>query len=182
MKIKISEIPKQALERMVTGVGLSPGTLADQLGEGPTLLVFLRHFGCMFCKEAIADLRAVSESRADYPPILFFTQGRPAESRAFLRTYWPTARAISDPELWFYNAFEIRQASYLEALGPKVLSARSGARAKGHANGARSGDIWRMPGAFLVRGGHIEWRFDPEHAADHPDYAEIPTRTQAARS
>ena len=29
----------------VTGRSLRPGTLADQLGPGATLLVFLRHFG-----------------------------------------------------------------------------------------------------------------------------------------
>jgi len=29
----------------VSGVNLRPGTLADQLGSQPTLLVFLRHFG-----------------------------------------------------------------------------------------------------------------------------------------
>ena len=27
------------------GVNLQPGTLHDQLGDTPTLLVFLRHFG-----------------------------------------------------------------------------------------------------------------------------------------
>jgi len=178
----INEIPKEALERMVVGVGLSPGALADQLGEGPALLVFLRHFGCIFCKEVVSDLRAAAESRDDYPEVLFFTQGLPAESRAFLRTYWPTARAVSDPDLWFYDAFGVRRASYLEALGPRVLRSRSRARAKGHANGAPSGDIWRMPGVFLVNGGHIQWRYDPEHAADHPDFAQVPAQTEVART
>jgi hypothetical protein len=33
------------LSMPVTGINLLPGTLGDQLTEGPTLLVFLRHFG-----------------------------------------------------------------------------------------------------------------------------------------
>ena len=33
------------LDRPVAGINLEPGTLRHQLGEAPTLLVFLRHFG-----------------------------------------------------------------------------------------------------------------------------------------
>jgi hypothetical protein len=166
-------IPAELLDRPVVGVGLSPGSLRDQISERPTLLVFLRHFGCIFCKEAVADLRAAAEGASgDYPDILFFTQGSPRESRAFLRD-WP-ARAVSDPELSFYEGFGIRQASFLEALGPKVFKARSRAVAKGFENGPRSGDIWRMPGCLLVESDKIVWRFEPSHAADHPDFRTIP--------
>jgi hypothetical protein len=26
-----------------------------------------------------------------------------------------------------------------------------------------------MPGAFLVEGGRVHWRYRPDHAGDHPD-------------
>lgn len=32
-------------QQPVDGLNLRPGTLANQLSDGPTLLVFLRHFG-----------------------------------------------------------------------------------------------------------------------------------------
>lgn len=38
-------VDNSAWTRQVEGVNLKPGTLADQVGDGPTLLVFLRHFG-----------------------------------------------------------------------------------------------------------------------------------------
>ena len=38
-------IADSLLRRPVAGVNLRPGGLADQLGNRPTLLVFLRHFG-----------------------------------------------------------------------------------------------------------------------------------------
>jgi hypothetical protein len=38
-------IAREVLETPVEGVNLVAGTLRDQLGEGDTLLVFLRHFG-----------------------------------------------------------------------------------------------------------------------------------------
>src|SRR5690606_24023826 len=54
-------IPGALLDEAVTGVNLMPGSLRDQLGDVPTLLVFLRHFGCVFCRETLADLRACAE-------------------------------------------------------------------------------------------------------------------------
>lgn len=38
-------IPADVLARAVEGLNLAPGTFGDQLSDGPTLLVFLRHFG-----------------------------------------------------------------------------------------------------------------------------------------
>jgi hypothetical protein len=38
-------IASELLSAPVEGVNLRPGTLRDQLGDVPTLLIFLRHFG-----------------------------------------------------------------------------------------------------------------------------------------
>jgi len=41
----IKHIDTAILRAPVAGLNLRPGSLRDQLGAGPTLLVFLRHFG-----------------------------------------------------------------------------------------------------------------------------------------
>lgn len=41
----MKSIPNAVLDRPVAGVNLAPGALRVQLGERPTVLVFLRHFG-----------------------------------------------------------------------------------------------------------------------------------------
>ena len=61
----------------------------------------------------------------------------------------------------------------MQALGPQVWMAQRRARAKGHRNGERSGDIWRMPGVFYVEGPKILWRYQPRHAGDHPEFGEV---------
>jgi hypothetical protein len=158
----------------VGGVGLMPGTLRDQLGGDVSLLVFLRHFGCMFCRETLTDIRLAAEADPEFPRVVFFFQGSATEGRAFLRRYWPGVRAVADPDLEFYKLFGVRRAGLLEALGPPVLlGARKRAKAKGHKNGPRSGDVWRMPGVFAVRGEEIIWSYEPAHAADHPDFTRI---------
>jgi hypothetical protein len=168
------EIPDATLDLRLSGVNLVPGTLRDQLGGGPHLLIFLRHFGCVFCRETLTDLRAAAEARSEFPPVLFFFQGSPTEGRAFLRRYWPAARAVSDPELRVYAAFGVERGKLLRMFGPGVWAAKRRAEAKGLANGERSGDMFMMPGAFLVEGARVLWRHEYRHAGDHPDFARIP--------
>jgi len=178
----VDRIPESSLDRNVSGVNLMPGSLRDQLGDGLTLLVFLRYFGCIFCRELVADIRAAAEGDPEYPAVLFFFQGTPTEGRAFLRRYWPEVRAIADPELAFYEDFGVEQGGLLQVLGPRALLATRRARAKGHDPGERSGDVWRMPGLFLVRGPRILWAHRFEHQADHPDFSRLPAVARAAEA
>lgn len=174
-------IPKEVLDAPVTGVNLVPGVLRDQLAPRGTLLVFLRHFGCIFCRETVADLRAVAEADPGYPKVLFFFQGPSTEGRAFLRRYWPEAHAVSDPDQRFYAAFGVERGSVLQMFGPSVWRSHARAARKGHSNGDRSGDVWRMPGVFLVRGEYVVWSHTYRHAADHPDFARIPAAGDGVR-
>lgn len=170
-------IPAGVLDAPVAGVNLMPGTLRDQLGDATTLLVFLRHFGCVFCRETVAELRRASEA-ADFPPLLFFFQGTPTEGRAFLRRDWPTVRAVADPSLRFYEAFGVERMGWLDLLRPGLWTAELRARGKGIAPGERSGDIWRLPGVFLVRGDRILWAHAFRHPGDLPDFAAVPDRVR----
>ena len=169
-------IPSDVLDRFVEGVNLVPGSLRDQLGDAPQVLVFLRHFGCTFCRETVSDLRTAAESNPDYPPVLFFFQGTPREGRAFLRHYWPETRAVADPELEFYQAFGVNRGSFLQMLGPGVWGGRRRASRKGHLTGEIHGDIWRLPGLFVVQRERVLWHHVFRHAADHPDFQGVPLR------
>jgi hypothetical protein len=171
----VDRIPDALLERYVQGVNLMPGTLADQLGDAFTLLVFLRHFGCPFCKETIAGLRDASQRAATYPPVLFFFQGSPTEGRAFLRRSWPEVRAISDPDGFFYEGMGVGRAGVFEMFHPGIVPALVRAGAAGHFGGERgSGDPRRMPGLFVVRQAEIVWSHRARHQGDHPEFTRIP--------
>jgi hypothetical protein len=173
----VERIPDELLGRYVNGVNLMPGTLRDQLGAAPTLLVFLRHFGCPFCKETLAGLRGASGQNAAYPPVLFFYQGSPTEGRAFLRRYWPEARAIADPEAVIYDGMGVGRAGLLQLFHPGIVPALIRARNAGHFEGygeGPSGDSRRMPGLFIARGAEIVWAHRARHQADHPEFARIP--------
>lgn len=167
-------IPAEVLDAPVSGVNLVLGSLRRQLAPGDTLLVFLRQLGCLFCRETVTDLRACRAARPEYPKVLFFFQGGPSEGRALLRGVWPEAHAVADPEKRFYAAFGVGRGGLWQTLGPEVWRARSRALAKGARQGPRVGDVWMMPGAFLVRSEAVVWSHAYRHAADHPDFARVP--------
>ena len=154
--------------------------LRDQLGHDLRLLVFLRHFGCMFCRETLADMREAVQGDREFPRPIFFYQGTVSEGRALLLRDWPDVQAIADPEGDFYKAFGVERGNLVQMLGPSVWSARSRAREKGHRNGERGSDIWRMPGVMLVRGEQILWSQEFRHAGEQPDYAQIRSRAVTA--
>jgi hypothetical protein len=130
----------------------------------------------------VADLRAASEADPAFPRTLFFFQGTPTEGRAFSRRDWPGMRAVADPDGEMYDAFGIERAGLLKALGPPVWRARRRAMAKGHENGPRSGDVWRLPGVMLTIGNRIHWVQPIRHAAELPDFGEIATRLEEIAS
>ena len=167
-------IPAALLDETVVGVNLVPGTLGDQLGDGPTLLVFLRQLGCIFCRETVGRLRATTAARSDYPGVLFFFQGTSTEGRVFLSRAWPEARAVADRQKRFYEAFGVARGGLRQMFGPGVWAARRRAADAGHAQGERLGDVWMMPGVFWVEGGRVVWRHAYGHAGDAPDFERLP--------
>jgi hypothetical protein len=172
-------ISADILQSAVQGLNLTAGSLADQLGDQPTLLVFLRHFGCMFCREMVRDLRQISQAHAGYPPVLFFYQGTIEEGQTFFAQYWPDARAVADDPKKFYTALGLRRATFGQMFGFQVWTCRLRALSKGNFIGKAVGDPWIMPGTFLVHGGDVLWHHRFMHQGDHPDWSKIPEKVPA---
>jgi hypothetical protein len=172
----LPRIPDKVYRRPVHGLRLRPGTLADQLeGDRPTLLVFLRHFGCPFCKEAVHDIRATIDKDPSFPPVLFFSQACPDEAVPFFEKHWPDARVVCDPDKEIYYAMGLRQGTFSQVWGLRVWTCSFRAFAKGNFIGRPVGDPWLMPGVFLVRGPEIIWSHEYEHQGDNPEWSKIPT-------
>jgi len=167
-------IPAPLLSSAVYGINLRADTLQGNLSADGTLLVFLRHFGCMFCREMVADLKQHASTEGEQERILFFYQGTVPEGREFFGEHWSSARAIADQPLRFYRGFGIPKASIARILAPTVWRRGMETFARGHRPGLSSGSIRQMPGFMWVQDGRILWRHDFEHAGDNPDLREMP--------
>ena len=159
-----------ALIRTESGVSLLALTEAS-----PVLLVFLRHFGCAFCRQAIsdvADLKSELDKRGVRP--VFVHLGTPERAKPFFDYYGiGDVERVSDPEARVYQLplFALpRMHPALTLLQPSVwMGWLKGALFK-HGIGAIKEDGHQMQGIFFLKGPRIVRRFVYKTIADEPDY------------
>lgn len=65
-------LPESFKTREAFGIHLRGKNILTYLPSRLSLLVFLRHSGCIFVREAVADLKEMFESSLSFPSILFF--------------------------------------------------------------------------------------------------------------
>lgn len=75
---------------------------------------------------------------------------------------------FSDPEKKLYNEFGLEIGSFTQVLGMKSFV--RGLEAFKHGIGQPVGDVWQMPGTFLIHKGNILQAFINETVSDKPDY------------
>ncbi len=167
-------IPQEILDLPAEGVNLAPGTVQDQLGPGKTLLVFLRHTGCLFCSETVAQVRKVVEDDPSYPPVLYIYPGNKPDGEAFFAEADPKARALADLPRTLFAAFKLGKARISQLISPGAIACGFRAMKGGHKQTKPTGDPWQMSGTFLVEDGRILWEHRPRHVGDNPDFAAIP--------
>jgi hypothetical protein len=168
----MSRIEPATLDLPLSGLNLPADTLGRVLAmSSRTLLVFVRHYGCLFCREMLKDLRAVRAADAGYPSVVVFGQGDLDESSKFFDKFWPDVPVVCDPAKRFYDAFGLGQGSAYQMFGPRVWACGIRAAVKGNLVGKPVGDPWTMPGVFLASAdGELLWKHEFAHAGDHPDW------------
>jgi hypothetical protein len=133
----------------------------------------------VFCKETVRDLRRSSESGEPFPRSVFVHIGGAKARARFFDAMWPGAAVIDDPERTLYQAFGLGRGSLRQLLGLDVWKAGMRAIGKGESLALPQGDVWVMPGEFLVDDRGVLWAHTFEHAGDIPDMQVI--RDQYAR-
>jgi len=167
-------------------------SLLELSRQGDVLLVFLRHLGCTFCREAVADLSEQRQSiEGDAGTKIVFvympgpgdTQALEARaSRFFAKHGMEDSARVADPDKRLYRAFGLGRGSLGQLFGWKNLKRGFVAGVmKGHLVGPLVGDGFQMPGVFLVRDGAVVAGYRHETAADVPDYCAIAHGENGAR-
>lgn len=170
----MQQIPQEILESKIQGLNLDADNLKDLIEKKDrVLLVFLRHLGCIFCPEIVRDLRQIALNNASYPEIIFFFQGSVDQGKDFFSKTWPEVKAVSDFDKQIYKAFKLKRGTISQLFGHKVWLRGTEAMLKGNFVGLPVGDLWTMPGMFLVEKGQVVWQHEFEHIGDHPDLSSI---------
>ncbi|WP_039947772.1 SelL-related redox protein [Leptospira fainei] len=167
-------LPKEFLSHPVEGRRLVGTVLGENLPAKPSLLIFLRHLGCIFCRETVADLRLMAESMPAFPPVLFIYPDMARDGEEFFQRFWPEASAIADPKTILFRLAELHDGGFLELAGPEVWVSALRAVTKGNFYGVQGQHLLQMPGAFLVLKDRILWKHTYRHIGDHPDWTKLP--------
>ncbi|TVR81438.1 MAG: hypothetical protein EA412_03055 [Chitinophagaceae bacterium] len=151
--------------------------LNEMSNRWPTLVIFLRHFGCTFCRETLKDIGEQKEffEKKGVRVLLVHMLEDEHEADEVLAKYGlEDTPVLSDPEGILYKLFKLKRGTFKQLAGYRVIlrSIFSGSIFK-HGIGAEKGDLFQMPGIFFIKDGEIISDFIHEYACDKPHYAEI---------
>ena len=172
---RVQELPSPSALMEVT-YDQKGNTLRALTDQRPQLVVFLRHFGCTFCRETLADLvDRRHDIQAHGLGIVLIHMASEEEAAPFMEHYGlDDVPRISDPSQQLYRAARLNRGSLMQLFGPKVwLRGLFGGRLREHGIGRFLGDGFQMPGAFVIHHGEVLYAFRHRSAADRPDYLEL---------
>jgi hypothetical protein len=148
-------------------------TLAQLSLREKVLVVFLRHGGCPFCREALQDISVSRHSieRKGTTIVLVHMMTDEDASALFDRYGLGDLARISDPDRLLYGAFGLQRGTLSQLLGWKVWwRGLIAGILNRHGAGSLKGDGRQMPGVFLLKDGEIIYGYRHRSAADRPSY------------
>lgn len=168
---------QQALTRVRDEQGRA---LSDVFAKRKVLLVFVRHSGCTFCREALKQLQTIKPKLDQANTMLAVVHlGPPGDPDGFFKRYQlgDDVVRISNPECTLFRAFGLMRGRFRQLFGWRVwLRGFKSAILAGNGFGKLVGDGFQMPGAFLLDNGKIVAEHRHKNAADEPDYWQLACR------
>jgi hypothetical protein len=152
-------------------------TLLGLVDESPLLLIFLRHFGCSFCRQTLDDVSRIREqiqARGIRP--VFVHLGSPERAKPYFDYYHLSdIERVSDPDASLYArpVFAVpRKSVFSQFFVPAVWKGWLGA-VQNHGIGMIKEDADQMPGIFYLRQRAIVRAYRYRTIADQPDYLKL---------
>ena len=167
---------REEIEAALGEVTTEAGTNLLALAEAsPLLLVFLRHFGCSFCRQTIsqiAELHSEMQQR-DVRPV-FVHLGTPEIAKAHFDYYGlGDVERVHDPQALLYQkpVFGLgKERVASQVFRPAVIAGWLKGAIFRHGIGMIQGDGEQMPGVFFLRGPEIVREHVHRTIADQVDY------------
>lgn len=156
----------------------SGANLLELTQASPLLLIFLRHFGCSFCRQTIsdiADLRGEFDRRGVRP--VFVHLGTPERAKPFFDYYGiGDVERVSDPDAAIYHhpVFQLSRLNpWRNLIQPMVWKGWLKGSIFRHGIGKIQEDAGQMPGIFFIRDAKIVRQFRYRTIADEPNYLKL---------
>ncbi|MDX1945082.1 MAG: redoxin domain-containing protein [Pirellulaceae bacterium] len=164
-----------SLHEAMATIGSQYGrTLADLSAGRSVLVVFIRHAGCTFCREALADLAAARPKlEAARVRIAIVHMSSVAAGAALFNRYGlGDLDQFSDPGCRLFRAFELSRGTLGQVLGPAAIVRGLPALLR-HGIGKVEGDGFQLGGAFVIKDSQILAAVRHRTSADRADFAKL---------
>lgn len=150
-------------------------TLAELSATGSVLVLFVRHAGCVFCREALSDLAKQRASfERDGIVLAIVHMSPPLEATQFFADYdLEDVHRFSDPKCQLYRAFGLARGSITQLLGPQIWWRGFLAWTRGYGFSGFRGDGFQLGGAFLLNHEQIVESQRANHAAERLNFAQL---------
>jgi hypothetical protein len=172
--------------RLAGATVLDPDGSTVRLGhlwqDHPVVLVWLRHFGCLFCREQTAEFRArESDFETLGADVVFVSSGSARQARAFRDEFCPDCTVLTDPKLITYRLIGAR-GGLMSTLGPQAWAAGIRALRGGARQQRTQGHPFQQGGVLVVAPGDtVLYSYISKAAGDHPRVDDVIAAIPAPR-
>jgi peroxiredoxin len=169
-----ADISHDLLANTPTSAGESLAALSE---KSPVLLVLLRHEGCPFCRNAMSDMARLRDRIENAGTrIVLGHMGSAEDFAAFSARYGLSSLPhVADPGRALYKGLGLRRATLWQMLDPRMWWRSLKSVLVGHLPGRIKGDVFQLPGAFLLHQGKVVRGHAYRDASDRPDYMRLAT-------
>jgi len=154
-----------------TGTGVSLGGF---WGKRPVVLAFVRHLGCIFCRQQVAGLsKRLPEIERRGGTLVVVGPAKPEHIKGFRESTGYKGALFVDPTLRAFKTAGLvrgRRSTY----HPLAMLKGIAAMARGFRQVGRHGDVVQQGGTFVLGPGdrvRYEWR--DRYAGHHPNLDEV---------
>jgi peroxiredoxin len=148
--------------------------LGQLWAENTAVLVFVRHFGCLFCRQQVAELSDERERiRSLGAELAVIGHGTVEETRAFRDEHHLACPLFTDPGRQAYRALAMRHGRRT-LMSPRVVVHTITALWQGFRQTFVAGDPLQQGGVIVIAPGGVErFRYISREAGDHPPVSRI---------
>jgi peroxiredoxin len=143
--------------------------LGESWAERPAVLVFLRHFGCVTCREQVTELRPSIERIHELgAELVLVGNGSPEAAGALREEFQLSVPVYADPQRRSYRALGLQRSLFSTIRWRAVRNVIAALR-RGVSQRGLQGDAWQQGGCVIVLpDGSVPFYFASRAAGDHP--------------
>lgn len=142
--------------------------------ERTAVLVFVRHFGCIHCRDHVVQLlRSIDSFHEAGAELIVIGSGSPSFIEGFREHTDYTGPLYTDPSLDVFKEAELKR-SVARTLDPRSLGKAFKALVDGQRQGRTQGDQWQQGGVLVIApDGAIKYHHASERPGDNAPAAAI---------